>query len=156
MPGYKGHLIGGALAFGVTYYCVKNFCPSTITAVHWFFASLAGSLFPDIDVKSKGQKYFYWVLLLLFMILIIENRLDILALLALLSVVPMLVRHRGLFHRPRFIIFGSLMLWVIISAFHPHWSRSLFFVVLFFIAGALSHLWLDFGFLPMIRMLIMK
>ena len=152
MPGYKGHLIGGALAFGATYYCVKSFCPSTMTACHWFFASLAGALFPDIDVKSKGQKYFYWVLLMLFMILIIENRLDILALVALLSVVPMLVRHRGLFHRPWFILFSSLTLWTIVSAFHPLWAQALFLITLFFIAGAISHLWLDFGFFTMMRL----
>lgn len=152
MPGYKGHLIGGTLAFGAMYYCLGSFCPSTLTAFHWFFASLAGALFPDIDVKSKGQKYFYWVLLFLFMILIIENRLDILALLALLSVIPMLVRHRGLFHRPWFILFLSLALWIIISAFHPLWARALFFVTVFFIAGAISHLWLDFGFVRMMRL----
>lgn len=152
MPGYKGHLVGGALAFGVVYYCTKSFCPSTITVFHWFFSSLAGALFPDIDVKSKGQKYGYWILLIAFMILIIENKLDILALLAPLSLIPMLVRHRGLFHRPWFVLLLPLSLWVIVSAFHPHWAQSLFFVILFFISGAISHLWLDFGFFPMMRL----
>ena len=152
MPGYKGHLARGVLAFAATYTCLKHFCPTTTVAFHWFCATLAGSLFPDIDVKSKGQKYFYWILLFIFIILIVESRLDILALVALISVAPMLVRHRGIFHRPWFIISTAMVFWAIISSFHPQWGQPLFFIQLFFVSGALSHLWLDFGLVRMMQL----
>jgi hypothetical protein len=151
MPGYKGHLVGGGLAFGALYLLLQQWCPSTMIAAHWFCCSLAGALFPDIDVKSKGQKYGYWILLVIFILLILENKLELLALLSILSVVPMLVRHRGLFHRRSFVIGMPLMLWVIVSASHPAWTQALFFYTLFFIIGALSHLFLDFGFFRMMR-----
>ena len=152
MPGYRGHLVGGALAFGALYVCLRTVGAPVVMTGPCFLAALAGALFPDVDVKSKGQKYLYWLLLIIFIILIIENKLDILALFALLSIVPMIVNHRGLFHRPWFIIFSSLGLWIIVSAFHPEWARELFCIVLFFIAGGISHLWLDFGFFRMIRL----
>ena len=62
MPGYKGHLVGGAVAYGVTVYLLRSLNPTAITLVEWFVCTLAGALFPDVDTKSKGQKYFYSVL----------------------------------------------------------------------------------------------
>lgn len=151
MPGYKGHLVGGGIAFGGLYLLVQPWCPSTTIAAHWLGCTLAGSLFPDIDVKSKGQKYSYWLLLALFILLILENKLELLALLSILSLVPMLVRHRGLFHRAWFVSGMPLLLWVIVSSSHPAWAQALFFYTLFFVVGALSHLWLDFGFSRLFR-----
>jgi len=69
MPGYKGHLVGGTVAYGLLFFglvgvVVKQ--PSMLTAGEWLLFALAGSLFPDIDIKSKGQKYFYYVIFLFF------------------------------------------------------------------------------------------
>lgn len=151
MPGYKGHLVGGGLAFGGLYVLVQPWCPSTMIAIHWLCCTLAGSLFPDVDVKSKGQKYGYWILLAIFILLILENKLELLALLSILSLTPMLVRHRGLFHRAWFVTGMPLLLWIIVSSSHPAWAQALFFYTLFFVVGALSHLWLDFGFSRLFR-----
>src|SRR5438309_2217826 len=63
MPGYKGHLVGGTVAFGLLFFALVGVVvrqPSMLIAGEWLLFALAGSLFPDIDIKSKGQKYFYF------------------------------------------------------------------------------------------------
>lgn len=160
MPGYKGHLAGGCIAYGLTlaflyilpYEALAKYgCSSTVMALRWLFCTLAGSLFPDIDVKSKGQKYFYWVILGFFVLLIIERKFKLLAASSVLAVFPMLVKHRGIFHKTWFVILAPLTLWGLFGAYAPEYSFALFFDVLFFIIGALSHLWLDLGLKRMMR-----
>lgn len=151
MPGYKGHLVGGTVAFGVTYLVVHNFCPSLITAGQWLGCALAGSLFPDVDVKSKGQNYFYWVILFALIVTILQRSFEWLAIVSVLSIVPMLVRHRGLFHRVSFIIALPMSIWLGVNYYFPAITYVVFFNVLFFIAGAISHVWLDVGFRRMLK-----
>lgn len=145
MPGYKGHLAGGAIAFGVLFIAMYPLCPHPTSAFLWFACSCAGSLFPDIDVKSKGQHYAYWFLLVIFSILIFLNKLRLLAFLSVLSLTPMLTKHRGFFHRISSVIGIPLISWLIIGSMKPLWIKPFFFYTFFFIAGAISHLWLDFG-----------
>lgn len=152
MPGYRGHLSGGAVTFSILLLLVSRVCnPTFLTMVEWLGLCLAGSLFPDIDIKSKGQKYFYWVAFLIIIFLALKRRFDILVLVSLISIIPMLVRHRGLFHRAWFIIALPLLLWHLISMQFPAFRTMLLFDVIFFIAGALSHLWLDLGLRRMLR-----
>jgi membrane-bound metal-dependent hydrolase YbcI (DUF457 family) len=62
-----------------------------------------------------------------------------------ITITPMLVRHRGIFHNPWFVIGLPLIVWVVVSTAMPKVSEKFFFDMLFFSIGALSHLWLDFG-----------
>ena len=152
MPGYKGHLAGGAVTFSILLVLMSRICqPTSIAMAEWFGLCLAGSLFPDIDIKSKGQKYFYWFIFFILLFLAHKKRFDILVLVSLISIVPMLVKHRGLFHRTWFIIGMPLSMWYIISCQFPAYHTQLFCDVIFFIAGALSHLWLDMGIKRMLR-----
>ena len=147
MAGYKGHLAGGAVAFAFALVFVTNrFSPTLATTAEWLFFSLAGSLFPDIDIKSKGQKYFYWFILLLLLSLSFRKRYDLFMGVSIISVFPMLVNHRGIFHRPWFVIGAPLLLWYLISLQFPGMRTIILLDTLFFIAGAVSHLWLDMGF----------
>lgn len=152
MPGYKGHLAGGCVAYGVTLGLLHGYCTSLMVALCWLLCALAGSLFPDIDVKSKGQKYFYWIILGFFLLLIIGRQFKLLAVSSIASVFPMLVKHRGIFHRAWFVVAAPLVLWTLISTYAPFYSQPSLFAVLFFIAGALSHLWLDMGLKGMVRL----
>lgn len=145
MPSYKGHLVGGTVFFGIVFYFIHSGQTSMVTAFEWLGFTLAGALFPDIDVKSKGQKYFYWVLLLLFLVLINQRRYALLAIVSVLSVTPMLARHRGLFHKIWFVVGAPFLLWVVMRAYFPHMASTLFFDTAFFVLGALSHLLLDLG-----------
>jgi len=149
MPGYKGHLVGGIIAFGLLFIALMSLIftqqPSHVMIGEWLLCALAGALFPDIDVKSKGQKYFYYVALVCLMVLAYQQRLQMLTCFSFVMITPMLVKHRGIFHSPRFVIALPLLVWIIIATVLPQRSSQLFVDTLFFIGGALSHLWLDFG-----------
>lgn len=152
MPNYKGHLAGGAIAYGLTAGLLLSVChPSFFTTIEWLLFALAGALFPDIDIKSKGQKLFYWVLLGMYIFLIARNHFEIIALLSVISIVPMLVKHRGVFHRLWFIVLIPTMTAFCISLYVPSYAIIIFFDTIFFITGAISHLWLDMGFKRMFR-----
>jgi len=152
MPNYKKHLIGGLGAYAILLIILQQIEPiSLFSAAEWLLCSLAGSLFPDIDIKSRGQKYFYRAILLVMIYLIIQRQFSLLATSSLMAVTPMLVRHRGIFHRLWFVILFPLTIWYIVGLSVPTISKILLFDLLFFIVGAISHLWLDFGFWNMLR-----
>ena len=143
MPNYKGHLIGGVATFTLFFLLLHSFCSSLLTAAGWLVFTLAGSLFPDIDIKSKGQKYFYRLVLLLFIILIIGHKFELMCCFSFIAITPMLARHRGIFHRVWFLVIVSFSAWMVMSCVMPHFTDQLFFNSLFFLAGALSHVLLD-------------
>lgn len=145
MPGYKGHIGGGIIAFALLLYFMQNQCASTSTAMQWLGCTLAGALFPDIDVKSKGQKYFYWIVLCAFILLFAMRQLEMLAACGIISVTPMLCKHRGIFHEMWFVIALPCVVWAAASLAYPRYTETFFFFALFFIIGALSHLYLDRG-----------
>jgi hypothetical protein len=149
MPGYKGHLVGGVIAFGLLFVGLMYFMltqqPSHLVMGEWLLCTLAGALFPDIDVKSKGQKYFYYVAFVCLAVLAYQQRFQMLTCFSFVMITPMLVKHRGIFHNPHFVIVLPLFVWVIIATLLPHKATQLFVDTMFFITGALSHLWLDFG-----------
>jgi len=143
MPNYRGHLLGGLIAYVYVMLTIITIKPSFITACEWLFFTLAGSLFPDIDTKSKGQKYFYSILLLLFICLLYQNKFQLLSCISCIAITPMLSNHRGLFHKKWFVIVMPIVVWIIFTTIFPDLMRPLLINVLFFIVGALSHLFLD-------------
>ncbi len=155
MPNYKGHLVGGIVTYALLFFLVVGVLyPSHLTACEWLFFTLAGALFPDIDVKSKGQKYFYHCIFLFFIVLVVQGQFHMLTCCSFIIITPMLVKHRGFFHSPRFLIAMPLLVWLCVSIAKPHLMQAFFFNTLFFIAGAMSHVWLDFGARQMIRRLL--
>ena len=152
MPNYKCHLAGGIFAYGVALIAVILFIlPSWATLCEWLLCALAGALFPDVDIKSKGQRLFYWVILALLLVLFVYRRLHMIAFMSIMAVIPMLVKHRGLFHRTWFVIFVPTVLGWFLCWQLPKCMMIIFFDILFFIVGALSHLWLDLGVRRMLR-----
>ena len=152
MPNYQTHLAGGAITFAAVLVCIVPYTqPPVLTAGEWLLFALAGSLFPDIDIKSKGQKYFYWLVLLLLLILTYTKRFIPLAIISIVATIPLISKHRGLFHRAWFVIAAPLITWQILSVYYPPIKTALLLDMIFFIAGALSHLWLDMGLKKMIR-----
>jgi hypothetical protein len=150
MPNYKGHLVGGFIAYVLLFFALGCYGCSYTRATEWLLFTLAGSLFPDIDIKSKGQKYFYYIVFIFFIFLSCKGHYQTLSLCSFIVITPMLVRHRGIFHRLWFIVFIAFLAWCLISIIVPSMSYSLFLNTLFFIVGAISHLWLDLGFSKMI------
>jgi len=153
MPNCRKHLIGGVGAGVVLLIVLQRLQPISLLGLgEGLICALAGSLFPDIDIKSKGQKYFYCVILLVMIVLIIKHQFSLLATCSVMAVVPMLVRHRGIFHRLWFVILFPLTVWYVISLSVPAISEIILFDAFFFIAGSISHLWLDFGFWRMLQL----
>lgn len=152
MPSYKGHLAGGIFAYLLAiYFVVSSYNITFANGLELLLFTLAGALFPDVDIKSKGQKLFYWIALLLALVLLLRNHTQALIILAFICIVPILVRHRGTFHRMWFVIFVPLLGAIFLCSYMPGCSRIIMFDTIFFIVGALSHLWLDLGLRRMLR-----
>jgi len=151
MPGYKGHLCGGVAVFGLVFYGLHTPQTSMVTALEWLGFTLAGALFPDIDVKSKGQKYFYWVVLGVVLFFIHQQWYELLGVTAVCSVVPMLVQHRGLFHKAWFVVGAPALIYCVLSFYFPAIAQVALYDTFFFVLGALSHLYFDVGFKRMFR-----
>lgn len=151
MPNYKGHLTGGCIVFIVAVLFFIGHKISFFTGLEWFAFTLLGSLFPDIDTKSKGQKIFYKILFVMALYLIIKKRFLALAMISLLSFIPLVVPHRGICHRLWFVIGVPLSLVVYCHFYFPAYAVLIFWDAFFFALGAISHLWLDMGLRRMIR-----
>lgn len=149
MPNYKKHLAGGALVYSaVTYLSIKiNLLPINLAIqTQTLIACLIGSLFPDIDTKSKIQKYIYFIILITCVYLIILGLEYQASILAIMSMLPLIVSHRGLFHRMWFIIM-CLGLANFLCFLHQNcWFQNCVLVSIFFLIGVISHIWLDMGF----------
>jgi len=144
MPGYRAHLVGGMAVYGITLYMLRSYCGSAFVAAEWMLFALAGSLFPDIDTKSKGQKFLYQILLVILIILAIQRKFVLMAILSVTAMVPIIARHRGIFHRWWFVIGLPLVVALIIAISAPHYTKIILFDVIFFIVGGVSHLVMDF------------
>lgn len=151
MPGYKGHIAGATVFFGVTIYLLQSLNPSVATLSEWLLCTYAGALFPDIDVKSKGQKFFYWVIAAIMVILLLQKRFVLMIGVASLALLPMLVRHRGLFHRLGFLIFLVACVAIGLTVAWPEYTTIIFLDALFFLLGVVSHLWFDMGWRRMMQ-----
>ncbi len=155
MPGYKGHLMGGAAAFGATFagVSVAQLMPAgdPYTILSCFACAMAGSLFPDIDIKSKGQHLFYWLLLGLMLYFFYNKEFLTLSYIAIAATLPMLVKHRGLFHNMWFLIAALGALSYVLMGYLPNHDQMIVLHMIFFVGGAISHLWLDLGFVRMLR-----
>lgn len=143
---YKGHIIGGVIAYLVLLIGTGCFCTVTpLQALTWFFVCLFGALFPDLDTKSKIRTFFLRISFSIFFVLLAlpTHRVMILPLLPII-ILPLIVRHRGLFHSKLFLIGLPILLATIITiATHQIHPELVLLPTLFFISGAYSHIILD-------------
>lgn len=146
MPNYKGHLFGAAVVYTLALFCVCGFQVSLMRAFEWFVFALIGALFPDIDTKSKGQKLFYYCIGIVFLILVMQKRFQALAFVSFIALFPLIIRHRGITHSLWFIGALCISVLIFVQLQFPQYASIIFFDVLFFFIGALSHLILDRGF----------
>lgn len=151
MPCYKAHLTGGFVS-ALVLYSVLPGAPCTLLRIgELLLCALAGSLFPDIDTKSKGQKYFYRLFAVACLALVYARHYKMVAFMSIGSFVPLVVVHRGVLHRAWFVVGVPIALygWYVLTTGAV--SYRLGYDTLFFIVGALSHLLLDLGFTRMWR-----
>jgi membrane-bound metal-dependent hydrolase YbcI (DUF457 family) len=106
MSGYRGHIstavvFGLVVVVGLSFTSVAAAMPISEKIVKAFiivWLAVIFALFPDIDIKSKGQLLFYRLFFVLDLILLLSGRFREAALLGFLTLLPILSRHRGWTH----------------------------------------------------------
>jgi len=146
MPRYQTHLWCNMIVYALVmsilmYYRFK--LPSTYGEL--LVCSSLGSLFPDIDVKSKGQQISYSILCALLVCLICGRRFIIAAGLGVIGMIPLFVDHRGLFHRLWFIAAFSVFVALVLLQCMPSCGERIIMNSIFFLIGAITHVALDGG-----------
>lgn len=143
MPGYRGHLVGGVITYAVTMQVLKYAQPNAHVILQGLVCCLLGSLFPDVDVKSKGQKVFYYLLLSFLLYCLFAHKWRMFVMASVLGVTPLLVRHRGIFHEVWFLLLVTLAMMVAVTSLQKAYEPVLLSNCFFFFAGCLSHVFLD-------------
>lgn len=155
MSSYKGHLLGGLFIYMLIVVAAACYAMmSTVSfaqLIEWLLCTLAGALFPDLDIKSIGQKWFYRALACMSIIFLISEKQQLFTIVSLCGLVPLLVNHRGMLHRSWFIIGIACLYMIVIANVAPSYIEAAFADACFFVLGALSHLWLDGGWRLIIR-----
>jgi membrane-bound metal-dependent hydrolase YbcI (DUF457 family) len=143
---YKGHLAGGFITFfGILY--LLTMCGIVLAIeykVLFFLICLFGSLFPDIDTKSKIQLWIYraaCITLLGTAWTFQSNPYTLFS--AIILLIPLTVRHRGMFHNIWFLTFAPTMIALIMGFLYPTAWKLFYYATMFFISGVYSHLILD-------------
>lgn len=153
MAGYKAHSLAGLIA-AVLVLLVLSFIGyvlSVRSVLLGVSSSLFGALFPDVDIKSKGQKLLYALLAAVIIILYSVACYKQAALLAVFCFLPLIVNHRAMFHSFWFIFVVTVALVLTTICWFPVHRFSLIIVAVFFLAGVFSHLVLDFGLRKTLR-----
>jgi membrane-bound metal-dependent hydrolase YbcI (DUF457 family) len=106
MPGYRGH-ISVALLFGIMLIAGLSLTAAAmamplgekvIKGVVVLWIAVLFGLFPDVDIKSKGQLLFYRLFFVLDIVLLVGKHYQEAAFLGFLALLPILSRHRGWTH----------------------------------------------------------
>ncbi|SDB30458.1 LexA-binding, inner membrane-associated putative hydrolase [Desulfonatronum thiosulfatophilum] len=146
MPGFKAHLFGGALFFGLVLTLVLwlgVYQPDHQTLMFLALIALLSALFPDVDTDSKGRVLFYGALLAVYLVLMIQGRFRLAAILGFCALLPAVGHHRGWTHSWWAMFLVPLPIIILPMVFY---DRSLVSVVPFYLAsvtGYCSHLALD-------------
>jgi hypothetical protein len=91
-----------------------------------FLITVTMALFPDLDITSVPQRWFYRAVFVCLVFLLVMRRMDLFAALALIALTPLLHRHRGWTHA-RLTPFVIALAVVLIIAYQPGqtgWWRS--------------------------------
>ena len=113
MAGYKGHIAGGIIlmmiVLNLVFYAFTS--PSWIEIILYMLLAIMFALWPDVDIKSKGQKLFYILFFITDLYLIIVQKFEAAAFLGLFIIIPILSKHRGWTHSiPAMILIPSPIL----------------------------------------------
>lgn len=148
MPNYKTHVWGGVAAYALVLYLFLLLrimvYPSLFQMLFWFGCAVAGSLFPDIDIKSRGQQYFYRLLFLILLFCMNIKHFTAVCACGILAIIPLLVKHRGLFHQLWFLVGAPFLMSFFLIQIFPSQKIHILTGIFFFVIGCISHIWLDF------------
>ena len=104
MAGYKGHIAGGlvtavACTFAVSLLPYEQLSAYADLLQGWqtlagvFIVAMLFALFPDVDIKSKGQSLFYWLIFIVDALLIWNKQIQAATYLGVIALLPLLSKH---------------------------------------------------------------
>jgi len=142
MANFKGHLTGGIITSSILagsylyFYNIK-------TAIIGFVTSLIFSLYPDMDIKSKSQKYLV-IFFILFggYIFIYEYDSIRMLLIMWLIITPLLFKHRGYNHSLLNMLWLMFIWWGLIHSYFPI-NQDMYISNIAVAVGFSTHLLLD-------------
>ncbi|WP_031386198.1 metal-dependent hydrolase [Desulfonatronum thiodismutans] len=146
MPGFKAHLFGGALFFGLVLIMVLwlgVYQPDQQTLLFLALIALLSALFPDVDTDSKGRVLFYGALLLVYLVLMIQGRFRLAAVLGFCALLPAVGHHRGWTHSWWAMLLVPLPIIILPMVFYERSFASVLPFYLASVTGYCSHLVLD-------------
>ena len=154
MSGYKGH-IAGATAVCTVYVAGIQLWPGDLlndmrgVLSSWqsiaalFVVTILFGLWPDVDTNSKGQDLYIGIAFISDIILILSGRMEAAAYLGLISMTPIVGKHRGWTHSRIAMMLVPIPLLIIPWLYRPEMLKV---GILFYgaaVAGYFSHLLLD-------------
>lgn len=146
MPGYKGHA-AGALILGAGCLATANwmgwYTPEPGEAVLLMSFVILGSLFPDVDTDSVGQKLFYFLLAVINLTLMVLGHYKWAAVLGFCAMLPVVGRHRGWIHTWWAMFLVPLIIFIIPIIFYQVAWESLLPFYLASVFGYFTHLLFD-------------
>ena len=101
MASGKRHIIGGFVFFWMFLAILSNFffVPSVMEIIIFSAIAVMFSLWPDVDIKSLGQRVFYTIFFVTDVVLIFYFKdYKAAAFFGLLIILPVLAKHRGWTH----------------------------------------------------------
>ncbi len=144
MPTHKTHLFVGFLTYILVLYGVLFLGPLALERkIELLIYTLIGSLFPDIDTKSKIQRIIYCMVFILMLMLFYLKHYVTGTIVGIVSCLPLMVHHRTLFHSRYFLVFLGMSVVVYTGLFHATYTYRILYNTIFFLAGVTSHLWAD-------------
>ena len=145
MPSYKVHLLGGAATFLLLLELTRRTLESIKPEHILLFAvvSAIGSLFPDIDINSKIQHYFYVTVPVFLLVLIFTKLWGAFFLVAGACLLIPTLAHRTMTHHPLFVTGIPGLVALYLTHQHNFDFTFTFATYLFFSAAALSHILFD-------------
>ena len=146
MASGKGHILGGLVFLWLFLTILANFffVPSAMEIIIFTAIAVMFSLWPDVDIKSIGQKVFYTIFFVTDAILVFYFQdYKTAAFFGLLIILPILSKHRGWTHsRLTAVLLPTPLLLVPMYVFEGSLAQGIpyYFAA---VTGYFSHLFFD-------------
>ena len=146
MASGKGHILGGLVFLWLFLTILANFffVPSAMEIIIFTAIAVMFSLWPDVDIKSLGQKVFYTIFFVTDAILVFYFQdYKTAAFFGLLIILPILAKHRGWTHsRLTAVLLPTPLLLVPMYVFEGSLAQGLPYYIAA-VTGYFSHLFFD-------------
>jgi hypothetical protein len=101
MPNFKTHARVGiivSLVVGTLLLLSVPYMPLTYSAGLAILSCFFFSLYPDLDIASVPQRWFFRIMLVLSLVLFYKGMFEILSIILMVSIIPLVHKHRGFTH----------------------------------------------------------